>query len=292
MTQFSQNSDSLTSVADGSADGSMNQAFGIVPPRGAVLPLVISCPHSGTDIPRDLIPRFHPEVLRNLPDTDWAVHELYGFGPELGATLMHARYSRYVVDLNRDPQGQQLYNDGRRETGLVPMATFKGDPVYAGESSLPASEIEQRLTKYYWPYHQQLEHLLRTFKSKHRHVLLIEAHSIKRLVPTIRATPFADIILGDQMGQTAHHELTRTALASLTTGTPYQVAHNDPFRGGYITRHFGRPKEGIHAIQIEMSQDIYWDDECKSLKADAPHGIQSLLRQMISNILQTLEQLP
>lgn len=250
------------------------------PPGVKRLPILVSVPHSGTEVPANVAATMRPEVARGTPDTDWFVHELYSFAPELGITLIHARYSRLVIDLNRDPAGHKLYADGRSETQLVPLKTFAGERVYAAQDP-DAAEVGQRLDAIYRPYHQQVEALLRGLRGAHRHVLFWDAHSIKRRVPSIRPEPFADMILGDQKGRTAAPELTRTALDSLGKGSGYDLAHNTPFMGGYLTRSMGRPSEGLHALQLEMAQDVYMNEPEARRDPASVARIQPLLRQTL-----------
>lgn len=255
------------------------------------LPILISVPHSGTEIPAAVAATMVPDVARLTPDTDWFVHELYAFAAEIGATLIHARYSRLVIDLNRDPSGHKLYADGRSETQLVPLKTFAGHRVYAGRD--PDDEaIEQRLNDIYRPYHDKAETILQDMRREHRHVLFWDAHSIKRHVPSIRPEPFADMILGNQAGKTAAAPLIDTALAVLGQNSGYDLAHNNPFMGGYLTRSMGRPAAGIHALQLEMAQDVYMN-EAKALRDPLQAAkIQPLLRQTLLALADRLANLP
>lgn len=269
----------------------METAFKIVAPKSASRPLIVSCPHSGLEIPPEIKKHLRAEEALALADTDWYVHDLYAFARQIGATLIHARYSRYVIDLNRDPNGQKLYNDDRSETSLVPLYTFAGAPLYH-EVQPDQSEILRRLDLYYRPYHAALEGLLKDFRKKHHHVLLFDAHSIKRHVPSIRAAPFPDMILGDQQGRTAHPHLIQTALKTLTTGKEYEVAHNAPFMGGYITRHYGGLFPGIHSLQLEMCQDIYMDPDLKQRDPAKEKKVARILEKTLASLSAELEHLP
>lgn len=233
-----------------------------LPPVGAPrLPILLSCPHVGTEIPAEVRPSMDPEIARTTPDVDWFVHRLYEFAPRLGVTLIHARYSRLVVDLNRDPAGKKLYADGRKETGLCPVRTFALQDVYLSGKEPDDAEIARRVAKYYTPYHARVRSLLEEIRAGHGAALLFEAHSIRRRVPSIRPEPFEDLILGDQQGKTAAPILTEVALRSLGEGTGFTLSHNTPFMGGYLTRSFGDPESAIHALQLEMAQDVYMDEE-------------------------------
>ncbi|MCB0404430.1 MAG: N-formylglutamate amidohydrolase [Bdellovibrionales bacterium] len=261
----------------------------VVPPKTAPVPVLLSSPHSGTEIPVSVAAAMRPSLVEVPEDTDWFVHQLYDFVSHLGVTAIHARYSRYVIDLNRDPANQPLYADSRKETALVPTHTFSGEPLYRDE--VPNSkERERRLENYFRPYHLKLEDLLAEMRGQYSHVLLLDAHSIRRLVKTISEKPFADLILGDQNGKTAHPKLIQSALETLNSSS-FQVSHNVPFKGGYITRHFGRPSAGIHSLQLEMSQDVYMDPAKLTLDPAKATTVRALLRELIENLLTTVQSL-
>jgi N-formylglutamate deformylase len=231
----------------------------------------------------------HPRYVNNPEDTDWFVHELYDFAPELGITMIRARFTRYAIDLNRDPARQPLYADGRKETALVPETSFAGEPLYKGRVP-DVKEVERRLAVYYQPYHEKLRSVLGELRSEFGTVVLYDAHSIRRFVPTIRPHPFPDLILGDGNGKTAHPRILEAAWRALKQG-PFQVSLNDPFQGGYITRHYGNPEAGAHALQLEMSQDIYLDDQNRQV----PHKVDRLkkvLRGTLESLLVALEDFP
>lgn len=271
----------------------MEAPFKIIRPKSTPKPIVVSCPHSGTQIPADILQQMDHSVASQLDDTDWFVHELYGFAQNLGITLIHATYSRYVVDLNRDPSGRKLYTDARSETTLVPKKTFGGQSLYAEAGPNP-QEVERRIKTYYNPYHDALRALLQELRNSHGHVLLWDAHSIKRHVPSVRPEPFADMILGDQMGKTASPLLTQTALKSLrgSEETVFDVQHNHPFMGGYITRHFGQSAPGIHAIQLEMSQDIYMDQDGRRRDTNKESKVAHVLASTLTQLSKVLASLP
>ncbi len=235
----------------------MTQPYFLTQPSNRV-PVLVSVPHCGVEFPPDIARTLNPHLVKRPEDTDWFVHELYDFAQELGITLVHARYSRYVVDLNRHPAGQPLYTDGRTETNVVPTQSFAGEVLYPGK--LPDdTERCRRLALYFEPYHLCLRQTLDDLQREFGAVLLYDAHSIRRLVPAIRPEPFPDLILGDQRGHSADARLSVRALERLREGGGYGVAHNEPFQGGYITRHFGQPSLGVHALQLEMAQDLYLD---------------------------------
>lgn len=226
-------------------------------------------------MPESILPEMKAEYQNLPPDTDWFIDELYSFAPDLGITLISARYSRYVIDLNRDPESKPLYHDGRTVTELVPTKTFDGDAIYLGR--VPnADEIKERKKIYYDPYYEKIELVLQDLKSEFGKVLFFDAHSIRRVVPSIRKEPFPDLILGDQNGKTASSLYSDTALRALRE-SKFEVSYNDPFRGGNLTRHFGRPEEGIHALQLEMCQDLYMDERQAEYREGRSLAVEKVL---------------
>lgn len=239
----------------------MNEPFFLIEPAGKKVPVVLSVPHSGVEFPDEIRAHYREEVVRQPDDTDWFVHRLYDFAAELGITTIHARYSRLVIDLNRDPDSAPLYTDGRIITELVPKTDFLGGAIYADEKFIPDdAEISRRKEIYYKPYHRKLAELLRERLDEFGRVLLWDAHSIRRYVPTIRSEAFPDLILGDNDEKSAAPEIIEIALDNLKKGK-YDLSHNSPFKGGYITRSFGRPETGVHALQLEMAKINYMDDD-------------------------------
>jgi N-formylglutamate deformylase len=262
--------------------------FDLIRPTARPVPIVVSVPHCGTGLPPEIAARL---VETKLPDTDWFVDELYEFAPRLGITLIRARFSRYVIDLNRDPAGAKLYADGRQETELVPTRSFAGAALYRGAKPDDA-EIAKRRQLYYDPYHAEVKAQLEGLRSTFPHVLLWEAHSILRHVPTIRKEPFPDLMLGDRKGETAAAALSAAALGALRRGERWTVAQNDPFMGGYLTRTFGRPATGTHAIQLEMSQDIYMDAVNAQRAPAKMKPVQTLLEETLAAVAAALARLP
>lgn len=236
------------------------QAFRVVLPTQDKVPLILSVPHCGTAFPDELKSHYKQALIQAPDDTDWFVHQLYDFAPTMGITLIHAVYSRWVIDLNRDPHSKPLYSDGRIITGLCPTTDFFGNPIYVDErSEVDQLEINRRVELYYEPYHQQLKSLLEEMKHQFGQVLLWDCHSIRQYVPTIHKEKFPDLILGDADGTSASPGLIETAIRNLET-SGYSFQHNYPFKGGYITRQYGKPTDNQHALQLEMSKVQYMND--------------------------------
>jgi len=261
------------------------EPFRVIEPTGRARPLVITVPHSGTKIPADLAKHMASHLAANPPDTDWLVDELYGFAKDMGVTMIVAPLSRYVIDLNRDPSGMSLYADGRDETALVPMRTFGGEAIYPSAPPDKA-QINDRLEKYFWPWYRCVTKALESLRAQFGHVLMFDAHSIARLVPSIRPGPFPDMILGSRDAKSAHPELITTALNELKSSGRWSIAHNDPFKGGYMTRSFGKPETGIHALQLEMSQDVYMRTVAGRPMLDDSKIVE--LREMLFRVIDRL----
>lgn len=259
------------------------EPFAIWEPQADPLPIIVSVPHSGTDFPESIVDHLAPGIQAFPRDTDWFVDRLYSFVPQIGATLVKFKYSRYLIDLNRDPEGAQLYGDGRRETGLCPEVTFAGDPVYDGYSP-DQEEIAKRLNRYYWPYYEQLRTMLTDRLREFGAVLLWDAHSIPRRVPSISDVAFPDLVLGSNQGSTAPAELLTTIEKALTIDPPgLQLVRDHPFRGGHLTRYFGAPRTGFFACQLEMSQDVYMSEsECRYDEAKAQQVRSALSRALFA----------
>jgi len=260
--------------------------FKVTLPTGPRVPILISSPHSGTFFPEEVAGQLKPEYIANPDDTDWFIDRLYDFAPEMGITMIVANYSRWVIDLNRNPDSQPLYTDGRVITGLVPTTNFNGEKLY--QEGIPNdSEVKRRLENYYQPYHRKIEELLVDLKKDFGRVLLFDAHSIRKVVPGIRPEPFPDLILGDNDETSASKEIITTAFNTLKQGG-YHLQHNDPFKGGYITRTFGNPKENIHALQLEMAKTNYMDDGETQYDPSRAQQIRRLLKNVFQELINTL----
>jgi N-formylglutamate deformylase len=224
-----------------------------------IAPLLISLPHDGSTIPDALAERMTPEA-RRAPDTDWHVSRLYAFAHGLGASVLVPRYSRYVVDLNRPPDDVSLY-PGQNTTGLCPVVRFSGDPVYRpGEEPSP-DEIAQRVETYWRPYHDTLRDELDRLRAAHGRVLLWEGHSIRGECPFLFEGRLPDLNIGTASGTRCSPDVQARIEAVLRSQETYDWVANGRFKGGHITRHYGDPANGIDAVQLEISQRIYMDED-------------------------------
>lgn len=262
------------------------ELFNIRHPKGKTVPIVVSSPHSGTYFPDDIRGRIKPEMAARPDDADWFIDRLYDFAPEMGITFITANYCRWVIDLNRDPKSLPLYDDGRVITGLVPLTDFNGNPLYDGREPDDA-EIAKRIADYYVPYHRKVDELLESLKKEHGQALLFDAHSIRKRVPGIRSEAFPDLILGDNDLTSAAPHITAAAFETLKTGG-YQLEHNHPFKGGYITRYFGRPEQNVHALQLEMAKTNYMDDTETQWHEERAERMRTLLKTMFGALIDEL----
>lgn len=242
------------------------------------LPLLVSIPHDGRELSAGLEARMST-AARDLPDTDWHVRQLYDFAPTLGASVIAAKLSRYVVDLNRAADDASLYA-GQVSTGLIPAKTFAGDDIYRAGQSVLAAEREERVTRYWKPYHDKIAATLAALKRRFGYALLWDAHSIASRVPALFPGTLPDLNIGTFDGNACNPSLAE-AVVNLANETPYSVVINDRFRGGYITRHYGNPARHVHALQLELSQRNYMDE--KDLRYDA--GRASDLAATIAELL-------
>ena len=243
-------------------------------------PLLISLPHDGSFIPAQIAARM-PPAARRSPDTDWHVARLYEpLAAALGASVLKPRASRYVIDLNRPADGHALY-PGQRETGLVPGIGFDGEPLYCDGSAPDASEVQQRINDFWQPYHAALAQELARLHAEHGRVVLWEGHSIRSRVPMLFEGRLPDFNLGTAAGASCGAGLEGRLRDCLASQSRYDFAVNGRFKGGYITRHYGRPQAGVHAIQLELSQCNYMDEDSFAYDERKAADVQELIGRLL-----------
>ncbi len=240
-------------------------------------PLLVSIPHDGRQLPCEIAGKM-TAAGRSIPDTDWHVARLYDFAAELGASLIRAEHSRYVVDLNRSPDDEVLYED-HLETGLCSTRTFSGEDIYEDGVAVDAAE---RIREFWQPYHDKLAGTLRAMRQQFGYALLWDAHSIKSRVPRLFDGELPELNFGTWDGRSCEPELLARVVAAAEE-SPYTVVANERFKGGYITRHYGRPGRQVHAIQLELAQRTYMSES--SLEFDAAKA--SRLRDTLRRLLET-----
>lgn len=256
--------------------------------REGTTPLLISIPHGGTELPADIAVTLTPEA-RALPDTDWHAGRLYHFAAGLGAGLIAARYSRYVVDLNRPSDGRSLY-PGQATTGLVPTETFDGAPVYRAGHAPDAAEIERRVETCWRPYHAALRERVERIRSRFGVAVLWDAHSIRSVVPRLFDGRLPDFNFGTNDGASADPGLV-ARVNTVAAASGYSSVLNGRFKGGFITRTFGQPATGIHAIQLELAQATYMVEAPPyPYRADLAGRVQAPIRAMLRATLAWLDE--
>jgi N-formylglutamate deformylase len=257
--------------------------------REGPAPLLVSMPHVGTHLPDEIARRLTP-VARTVPDTDWHLERLYDFLDALGASVLVATHSRYVVDLNRPEDDASLY-PGQDTTGLVPIDTFAREPLYAG--ALPdADERAARIARYWRPYHRALEDALAAMRARHGVALLWDAHSIKSVVPRFFEGRLTDLNLGTAGGASCDPRIERALADAAVETSAYTHVINGRFRGGYITRRYGRPADGVHAVQLELSEATYMDEDPPfAFREDLAARVRPVLRRLVAAALESARAL-
>ena len=246
-------------------------------------PLIFSVPHAGTDLPTDIAERLTSHA-RMLPDTDWHVEQLYDFAPELGATLIRANVSRYVIDLNRPPQDENLY-PGQATTGLCPPIEFDGTPIYRDGKEVSADEVARRRETYWQPYHDALAAEIARVKTRHGYALLFDCHSIASRVPRLFPGTLPDLNLGTVNGASCANGLQSTIATRMRESGLTQIV-NGRFIGGHITRRYGKPSDNVHAVQMEKGQDCHlMDDGSNRLDPVKAAKLKPVLRRIAEAML-------
>jgi N-formylglutamate deformylase len=217
-------------------------------------PLIVSFPHSGIEIPADIESTL-VSPWRARKDADHWIDVLYDFAHEMGATTIRTALSRTVVDVNRDPSGASLY-PGQATTGLCPLETFDAEPLYQPGQEPDEAEIERRKEKYFWPYHTRLAFEARRLLARHRRVVIYDAHSIRSHVPRLFKGELPQFNIGTHQGASCDMALT-AAVEKICASSSFSHVVNARFRGGWITRHYGKPEEEVHALQMELAMRGY-----------------------------------
>jgi N-formylglutamate deformylase len=249
------------------------------------LPLVVSFPHAGTDIPPSIARRMTEAALLRA-DTDWHLPELHGFVREMGASTLVPGHSRYVIDLNRPPDDTNLY-PGQDTTGLVPLDSFRKEPLYRPGEAPGEAEIAERRELYWKPYHDALEDELARLRAAHGSVVLWDAHSIASELPRFFEGRLPDLNLGTADGRSCAPAVQRAAEAVLQSQREFSHVSNGRFKGGYITRRYGSPADGVHALQMEMCHATYMDEAPPfRYRPDLAARVQPLLRRMLAAVVE------
>ncbi len=218
-------------------------------------PLLVSIPHSGTYLP-GAIANLLTDTGKKIADTDWYLNEVYDSLGESDATVISATHSRYVIDLNRPSDGAPLY-EGAPETALCPLHSFAGEPLYHRGNEPTATNIQERITQYWRPYHDRVSVTLDRLKAEHGFAILWDAHSIRSREPMFFEGLLPDLNFGSNDGRSCDADLSAQLVSAAGHSGRYSVVLNQRFKGGYITRAYGDPAQNIHSIQLEMTQKNY-----------------------------------
>jgi N-formylglutamate deformylase len=251
-------------------------------------PLIVSIPHAGTEL-LGFEPAFvSPWLARK--DADWRLDALYDFVASLGATLVRTRLSRSIIDVNRDPSGVSLY-PGQATTELVPTTTFDGEPLYRPGHAPDTADIANRQRLYFDPYHAALVGEIARLRQKHQHVALFDAHSIRSLIPRLFDGELPVFNLGTNSGTSCSPELRETAGALLAASRQSSVV-DGRFKGGWITRAYGRPSEGVEALQLELACRAYMQEPDHPAPENWPTPIDEMraapTRATIKRVLEAM----
>ena len=245
--------------------------------------LVISFPHVGTQIPADQRHRYTERALQ-AEDTDWYLDRLYAFAADGRATLLVPRMSRYLIDLNRGSDNQPMY-PGRNNTELCPTRHFTGEPIYRDGMAPDEAEIRRRVARYWQPYHDALAQLLDEAKARHGHAVLFDAHSIKSELPWLFEGQLPHMNLGTVEGHSCAPALRDELAAVFAAQSAYSHVVDGRFKGGHITRHFGRPQQGVHAVQLEMCWRAYMDEQTARWNEAQAAAVTPLLKALVQAML-------
>jgi N-formylglutamate deformylase len=247
-------------------------------------PLLVSVPHVGTQIPLDQQPRYTPRALQ-VEDTDWFLDRLYGFVVEMGASLIVPRYSRYVIDLNRPSENTPMYA-GHNNTELCPTRHFTGEPLYRPGMAPDEAEIERRVQRYWRPYHDALQAEITRLRAQHGHVVLFDAHSIRSELPWLFDGCLPHMNLGTVDGSSCSPTLRDALTAVFAAQRDYSHVVDGRFKGGHITRQYGRPAQGVHTVQLEMCWRAYMDETPPlAWRDDRAAAVTPLLRALVQTLL-------
>lgn len=244
-------------------------------------PLLVSMPHVGTALTPEVEEKLTPKA-RTLPDTDWHLPRLYQPMEQLRPSVIRANYSRYVIDLNRPVDDKPLYQGAT--TGLFSNTLFSGEPMWQE----PMTEVAHTwaIESIWRPYYQQVEAELKRIKAKFGYALLFDAHSIASHIPYLFEGRLPDLNLGTNQGLSCNSMLI-DRLCQICADSDFSWVHNGRFKGGFITRNFGRPDENIHAVQLEMAQIIYMDEQVPfSYQAQRAEPVTAVIMQLLEGYLE------
>ncbi|MCX8507319.1 MAG: N-formylglutamate deformylase [Rhodobacteraceae bacterium] len=249
-------------------------------------PVILGMPHTGTWLPDDLTARLNDNG-RQLADTDWHIARLYeGLLP--GATIVASTVHRYAIDANRDPAGVSLY-PGQNTTTLCPLTDFDGRALWAKGQEPSEDEILARRDAFHTPYHQALAAEVARVCDRHGVAILYDCHSIRSEIPFLFPGILPVFSIGTNDGTTCAPRIEAATHAACAAASDFTHVLNGRFKGGWTTRHYGRPDQKVHAIQMELAQNAYLSTESPPWTYDAPKA--NRLRAPLGTILTQLDQI-
>ena len=246
-------------------------------------PLLISMPHVGTQIPPQQRARYTERALQ-VEDTDWFLDRLYAFAQAMGASLLVPVHSRYLIDLNRASDDRPMY-PGQNNTELCPTRHFTGEPLYREGHAPDAAEVQRRVFAYWQPYHAALQDELARLKAAHGHAVLFDAHSIKSELPWLFEGTLPHMNIGTAGGHSCAPALRAEVEAVFAAQREYTHVMDSRFKGGHITREYGRPAEGVHAVQLEMCWRAYMDETRATWNDSDAAAVRPLLQRLVQTLV-------
>lgn len=248
-------------------------------------PVILGLPHTGTDVPEDIWVRLNDNG-RMLADTDWHIHQLYD-GLLDNVTTVRATFHRYCIDANRDPAGVSLY-PGQNTTTLIPETDFDGLAIWKNGKAPKEADISDRITRFHKPYHDALASEIERVKAIHGVAILYDCHSIRSHIPFLFEGKLPDFNIGTDMGKTCDPKIEAAAVEVTAGAQGYTSILNGRFKGGWTTRHYGKPETGVHAIQMELAQSTHLATEAVPFAYDQAKAER--LRIHLKTLLQQLEK--
>lgn len=254
--------------------------------HAGTLPLLVSIPHAGTEVPEVIRDRM-TSAGRDLPDTDWYVDQLYEFAMGMGASVIKARYSRYVVDLNRSPDSAALY-ESSPTSPVCASTTFGGDDIYLPGKAPQSAEVSARVQQYWRPYHNRLSEELHRIRSQHGFALLWDAHSIASEVPGLFAGVLPEFNFGTRNDAACPADIGNALLRAVEDDGRYSAVLNGRFTGGYITLNYGQPAQRVCAVQLELAQRAYMNEGpiVEPFDASRAKAAAELVRLLLANYIE------
>jgi N-formylglutamate deformylase len=249
-------------------------------------PLILGLPHTGTDVPDEIFQRLNKNG-KLLADTDWHIHTLYdGLVPNI--TSVRATFHRYVIDANRDPEGVSLY-PGQNTTGLISTTDFDGKAIWKEGHEPTAHDVASRLKDFHAPYHTALQAEIKRVQSIHGIAVLYDCHSIRSNIPFLFEGRLPDFNIGTDSGKSCHPAIEKAVKEATAGAKGYSDILNGRFKGGWTTRHYGQPANGVHAIQMELAQATHLASEAPPFAYDKNKAAK--LRVNLKLILERIEEI-